>query len=89
MAQTKGIEVCLTSSISEDPPGLIGDPFRVKQVLLNLLSNAVKFTPKGNVTVSWKLATLPGYLLRITLDVSDTGIGVPASKVGYARQALY
>lgn len=49
-AQKKGIEVCLKNLFANDPPGMIGDPFRIKHVLINLLSNAVKFTPGGSVT---------------------------------------
>ena len=53
------------------PRGLIGDPGRVRQVLLNLLGNAVKFTPEGHVTV--RCSPADGTL---EITVQDTGIGI-------------
>jgi signal transduction histidine kinase len=78
VAQRKNVEVCLISSYKTDPPGMMGDPFRVKQVVLNLLSNAVKFTPKGRVTVRWRHELALDNKVRVYLDVEDTGIGIPA-----------
>jgi len=61
------------------PPRLIGDPVRLRQVLLNLVGNAVKFTSEGEVTVRVARETGgPGEVtLRVT--VNDTGIGIPAA----------
>jgi len=71
-AQKKGLEVCLISAFNSDPPGLIGDSFRIKQVLLNLLSNAVKFTSKGTVTVRWSHETRQENKVFVSLIVEDT-----------------
>jgi signal transduction histidine kinase/CheY-like chemotaxis protein len=55
----------------------IGDPVRIRQVLLNLAANAVKFTAKGGVTVS----AAPGFGRSIRFTVEDTGIGIgPAAQ---------
>lgn len=71
-AQKKGLEICLISAFTDDPPGLIGDSFRIKQVLLNLLSNAIKFTSKGKVTVRWSHEQRPDNKVYISLYVEDT-----------------
>ena len=60
------------------PPSLLGDPTRLRQILLNLVSNAIKFTDKGGVTVTVKLHDDSGKRPRIYFSVSDTGIGIPA-----------
>jgi len=53
----------------------LGDPLRIRQILLNLLSNALKFTLEGIVTLR---VTLHGSVLRF--EVEDTGIGIPQDK---------
>lgn len=78
IAQNKGLELCLISTYQDDPPGLRGDPFRIKQVLLNLISNAVKFTADGSVTVKYRWEDVPEGEVKIVIDVQDTGIGIPA-----------
>ncbi|MEQ8651010.1 MAG: response regulator [Kiloniellales bacterium] len=84
-AAEKGIE--LACRIDPDvPAGIIGDPTRLKQILLNLLNNAVKFTDKGEVllTVSSMVAadTLqPGEKTLLTVSVRDSGIGIPADRM--------
>ncbi|QYM78713.1 response regulator [Horticoccus luteus] len=58
---------------------VVGDSYRLRQVLLNLLSNAVKFTPPGGevrMTVSIEGADEPGQPLRVRFEVRDTGIGM-------------
>jgi len=63
------------------PDKLIGDPTRLRQVLLNLLGNAIKFTSAGEVSL--RVASEPGLeapsALRFT--VSDSGIGIPGEKL--------
>ncbi|TGD97167.1 PAS-domain containing protein [Methylobacterium nonmethylotrophicum] len=75
----------LALTVRADPrlaPRLVGDPDRLRQVLLNLLNNAIKFTPAGRVTL--RLASTPLADGRHTLRVavSDTGIGIPAEQHG-------
>lgn len=62
------------------PARLIGDPGRVRQVLLNLASNAIKFTEKGGVTLSCSCtAQAPGNM-QLRFEVQDTGIGIPQAQ---------
>jgi CheY-like chemotaxis protein len=56
---------------------VVGDPSRVRQVLLNLGSNAVKFTPAGSVAIRAKPGARSGI---VAFSVSDTGVGVPESE---------
>ncbi|MCW8109762.1 ATP-binding protein [Alteromonas ponticola] len=58
------------------PEKLIGDMFRIKQVLNNLLSNALKFTNSGTITLSAKGRPLPHGIHEIEISVEDTGIGI-------------
>jgi signal transduction histidine kinase/ActR/RegA family two-component response regulator len=60
---------------------LVGDPTRVRQILLNLLSNAIKFTEQGGVRVRAGTLPLGGGRTRATLVVTDTGIGLGAEQL--------
>ena len=79
----KGVE--LACRIDPDvPSGVLGDPTRLKQILLNLLNNAVKFTEKGEVvlTVSCLAPEAgPGERTLLSFAVRDTGIGIPADRM--------
>jgi signal transduction histidine kinase/DNA-binding response OmpR family regulator len=61
----------------------VGDPTRIRQILLNLLSNAIKFTDKGGVSVQVNVrlgeAVLPDGVVPLRFEVTDTGIGMPDS----------
>ncbi|HEX4046945.1 MAG TPA: ATP-binding protein, partial [Elusimicrobiota bacterium] len=56
---------------------LLGDPTRLRQVLLNLLSNAVKFTDRGSVSASISVLSSDKRSAELEFSVTDTGIGVP------------
>lgn len=55
---------------------VMGDPVRLHQILMNLMSNAYKFTAKGSVTVRAKLDSEDAEGVRVTVSVTDTGIGI-------------
>jgi PAS domain S-box-containing protein len=63
------------------PKVLIGDPVRLHQIILNLVSNAIKFTLKGKITVSVRLISEDDEKVSIEFAVTDTGIGIPESKL--------
>lgn len=59
---------------------LIGDPFRIKQVLMNLIGNALKFTQKGVITVEVFLIKSSNKQQTLLFSVRDSGIGIPKEK---------
>jgi signal transduction histidine kinase len=78
-------EVELHLTIHERPPPLDADPMRLGQMLDNLLSNAVKFTPAGGrVTV-----TVGTRGDNAHVEVSDTGVGIPADEMGRLFERFY
>lgn len=95
-AAEKGLN--LAYLVEDDvPPAILGDPTRLRQILLNLLSNACKFTEKGEivVTVQCDGGTAPGPVpsdpeettrgarpVALHFSVRDTGIGIPADRIG-------
>ncbi|MBI3244792.1 MAG: GAF domain-containing protein [Chloroflexi bacterium] len=62
------------------PPILVGDPTRLRQVLLNLLDNAIKFTERGEVTLQAQVERESAAKIVLHFVVKDTGIGVPKDK---------
>jgi signal transduction histidine kinase len=79
LAHEKGLELAL--EVAPDvPDALIGDPIRLKQLLMNLVSNALKFTESGEVIVTVDADVRPGRAV-VHIAVSDTGIGIPAEKL--------
>ncbi len=63
----------------QKPVYLVGDPYRLKQVLFNLVSNGIKFTDNGYVKVRC-VYTIYNGLAKVNLSVKDTGIGIPNEK---------
>jgi len=61
------------------PETVVGDPFRLRQVLTNLVGNAVKFTETGGVSVM--VAMVPGRLDRIRFEVNDSGVGIEEHQI--------
>jgi len=64
------------------PEVLVGDPVRLHQIILNLVGNAVKFTTEGKITVSVKMLKEEEENVTIEFAVTDTGIGIPETKLG-------
>lgn len=75
----KAVEKGIKFSIDIDeaiPDNLIGDSFRLNQILMNLANNAVKFTHQGSVTISIKCIEKTQYDVRLFFSIKDTGIGI-------------
>jgi signal transduction histidine kinase/DNA-binding response OmpR family regulator len=78
-AHRKGLE--LTCDIADDvPERVIGDPGRLRQILVNLAGNAIKFTEKGEVGVRVRFHGELDNQCSLSFAVFDTGIGIPADK---------
>jgi signal transduction histidine kinase/CheY-like chemotaxis protein/HPt (histidine-containing phosphotransfer) domain-containing protein len=80
-AQEKGLEF-LCAIAPEAPVHLRGDPGRLRQVLVNLAGNAIKFTHEGEIAVRVGLEAETNDEAVIRFSVRDTGIGIPAEKLG-------
>ena len=59
---------------------LIGDPLRIRQVLINLCGNAVKFTEHGHVYLEVETRDLDDQIVDVSISIHDTGIGIPQDK---------
>ena len=78
-AHEKNIE--LVCDIAPDTPcQVIGDPSRIRQVLLNLIGNAIKFTEQGEISLTTTLTAGHGDSSSIRFAVRDTGIGISPDK---------
>ncbi len=71
----KNIEM-IVSVTSDIPSSLIGDPMRLKQILINLTNNAIKFTKNGDVIVSVALSEKQIDKITLEFSIEDTGIGI-------------
>jgi PAS domain S-box-containing protein len=78
-ATQKGLELTLQLD-DHIPRDLVGDPARLRQVILNLVSNAIKFTATGSVSIRLVLEQASATTALLRFAVSDTGIGIPAHK---------
>jgi PAS domain S-box-containing protein len=80
LAEEKKLKI-ITRIASNVPNNIIGDPFRLRQVISNLMSNAVKFTHEGEVSISVELLEEYSGNLTLQVNVEDTGIGIPKEKL--------
>jgi signal transduction histidine kinase len=82
-ARARAKDVALVATIDPAlPEPLSGDPTRLKQVLTNLVDNAIKFTDHGTVEVAVTMVEHGRDDVRLRVAVRDTGIGVPADRIG-------
>ena len=86
-AEEKGIEIACDVA-ADVPQRLLGDPARLRQVLLNVLGNAVKFTSRGEVVARVSIDDARQRRLALRFSVSDTGIGIPLEMRAHIFQAF-
>ena len=83
-AHKKGLELVVDVR-PEVPQRVVGDPTRLRQVVMNLLGNAIKFTEQGSVVIEVGLEKVSNGFLFLRFAVRDSGIGVPLAK----QQAIF
>ena len=79
-AQGKGLELACRVC-PEVPDGLIGDPVRLRQIVINLVGNAIKFTDAGEVVVQIELQEKTDEQVLLHFSVTDSGCGIPHDKL--------
>jgi protein-histidine pros-kinase len=83
----RGLQI--QASISPDvPENMLGDPTRLRQVLLNLIGNAIKFTDQGSIHIEAAVEQSSDTEITLQFSVKDTGIGIPADKKGFIFEAF-
>ena len=86
-AAAKAIEIAYI--VDEYTPFIvIGDVTRLRQILVNLLNNAIKFTEQGEVVIYLKSHLIENNQHELHFSVRDTGIGIPANKIGKLFQSF-
>ena len=65
----------------EIPDTIIGDPIRIRQILINLVGNAIKFTDKGHIAICIKKLEETTNTVKLKFSVNDTGIGIAEDKI--------
>jgi PAS domain S-box-containing protein len=86
-AHKKGLELAC-HILPDVPDALVGDPSRLRQILVNLIGNAVKFTERGEIVVTVEIESQNDESATLHFSVSDTGIGIPADKRDRLFQAF-
>ncbi len=83
-AAAKGLEITL--HVADDvPQWLLGDAFRIEQILVNYVSNAIKFTDAGEIAIGARVLEMDGDRVRLRFHVRDTGVGIP----GHVQEQLF
>ncbi|KWT85075.1 PAS domain S-box protein [Candidatus Magnetominusculus xianensis] len=78
-AHQKGLELVL--SHMPETIGLVGDPMRLRQIIVNLIGNAIKFTDKGEIAIMTEVVNSTASEIELKFSVRDTGIGIPKDKL--------
>ena len=79
-AHVKGLELACRIA-PEVPDSVVGDPVRIRQVMVNLVGNAIKFTERGKIVVTVEPENLSDTEVTLHVTVSDTGIGIKPEKL--------
>jgi PAS domain S-box-containing protein len=79
-ADKKGLELLVRVS-PDVPQTVVGDPTRLRQLIVNLVGNAIKFTDHGNIVVNAEMLESSADRVPIHFLVSDTGMGIPRDKL--------
>lgn len=74
-AKSKNLEI-RTEMKGNIPEVLMGDPYRLRQILLNIMGNAIKFTEKGGVCLTARATMTNGKSCNLNIKIEDTGIGI-------------
>jgi len=83
-AEAKGLAVTVETA-PDLPAAIVADATRLRQILVNLLGNAVKFTDRGRVVLRLRRAPPEGRLSGVSIEIADTGPGIPTDR----RPALF
>ncbi|MFS1444012.1 MULTISPECIES: two-component sensor histidine kinase BarA [unclassified Vibrio] len=86
-AHEKGLELTLKID-PKVPPGVVGDPLRIQQILTNLVGNSIKFTERGNIDISVELRSQSEDNIELQFMVRDTGIGISERQQAQLFQAF-
>ncbi|MBF0132623.1 MAG: response regulator [Magnetococcales bacterium] len=86
-AEEKGLEISFHVDTGV-PLQLIGDPLRLRQILINLTNNAIKFTEKGNIVLSIHIMSSEDYRVELHFRVQDTGVGLTEEQMGRLFEAF-
>ncbi len=86
-ADEKGLELAYHVD-PQIPDYVVGDPGRLRQILVNLVGNAIKFTRQGEVIVEVRLDSRSDRELNLHFTVADTGIGIPDEKHSLVFEAF-
>ena len=78
-AHQKGLELAYDLQ-TDVPDGLVGDPGRLRQIIVNLVGNGIKFTERGEVIVYVAVESRTADDIQLHFTIADTGIGIPADK---------
>src|SRR5208337_2139595 len=86
-AYRKGLEMACSLDPAVPSP-LVGDPVRLKQILVNLIENAVKFTERGEIIVRAWVELKAERDMTLHFSVVDTAVGIPADKIKMVFEAF-
>jgi signal transduction histidine kinase/DNA-binding response OmpR family regulator len=86
-ASQKGIEIACDVH-ADVPDALLGDPGRLRQIVINLAGNALKFTDQGEVILSVEVKSRSEKDIELQFTLSDTGMGIPAEKQSQIFEAF-